>query len=370
MGVIFSRSIITELLTKLGFNASRQSERDTVKSFKEEQIKEEAFDIKDRGIREVPLDRIIGSVGRYHDFDKKFRIGPHLPSDRLENLKNAMRTGKWLPPVKLYQIKNDYYVLDGNHRVAAAKEIGFGDIKAHIFEFMPSKKSLENLIYREKAEFEEQTGLSHNIELTEPGQYKHFIDQISKHKSSLQTRTEESVATRTAAEDWHRTIYSPLLDLIKRGGLIEYFPERTLADLYAYISVYQWGKRDQHLKFGIGINELVSEDMEDFRRKMADLKEIDYPEMQREITAFVLMNTSAKQEIRIADKLFSLDEVAEVHSVHGSIDIIAKIVLNRNLLSSDAETIGYFVHKKIRQIPGIVSTQTLIPGYSKQKMQK
>ena len=370
MGIIFSRSAITALLNKLGFASDRPSESDTVKSFKEDQIKEEAYDIRDRGIREVPLDRIVGSVGRYHDFDKKFRIGPHLPSDRLENLIDAMRTGKSLPPVKLYQIKKDYYVLDGNHRVSAAKEIGYREIKAHIFEFIPSKKSLENLIYHEKVEFEERTELPYSIELTEPGQYRHLIDQISKHENFLQTQTAESVTKQKAAEDWYKTIYSPMLHLIHKGRLIEEFPGRTLADLYAYISTSQWEKRDQELKFGIGINELVPKDMQDFRSKMANLKRIEYPEMLREITAFVLMNTSAKQEIRIADKLFSLDEVKEVHSVHGSIDIIAKIVIRRNLLSSDAEAIGRFVHNKVRQIPGVISTQTLIPGYSKQRIQK
>lgn len=370
MGIIFSRSRISELLNRLGFFAHRNSERSTIKSFQADQIREQAFDIKDRGILEIPLNRIVGSVGRYHDFDKKFRIGPHLPPERLENLKNTMRAGKSLPPVKLYQIKNDYYVLDGNHRVAAAKEIGFGEIKAHIYEFLPSKKSLENLLYLEKVEFKERSGLSYDIELTEPGQYHHLINQISKHKNFLQTRTEAPVATQTAAEDWYKTIYSPLLGLIKKGGLIEYFPRRTPADLYAYISVYQWEKNDQALRFGIGINKLVSHDMEEFRNKMDDLKEIEYPEMLREITAFVLINTSAKQEIRIADKLFGLAEVEEVHSVHGNIDIIAKIVLTRNLTSSDAETIGDFVDQKVRQIPGVMSTQTLIPGYSRQRMRE
>ncbi len=92
-----------------------------------------------------------------------------------------------------------------------------------------------------------------------------------------------------------------------------------------------------------------------------------YCEMLREIIAFVLMNVSAKKEIRLVDELFDLSEVKEIHSVHGSVDVIAKIVLKRSLLSSDAETIGDFVHNRIRQIPGILSTQTLIPGYSKQK---
>ncbi len=100
---------------------------------------------------------------------------------------------------------------------------------------------------------------------------------------------------------------------------------------------------------------------------MAKLKETEYPEMLREITAFVLINASAKKEVRLVDKLINLDEVTEVHSVHGSVDIIAKIVLRRDLVSSDAETIGDFIHNKIRQLSGVISTQTLIPGYSQMK---
>ncbi|UCH20664.1 MAG: Lrp/AsnC ligand binding domain-containing protein [Deltaproteobacteria bacterium] len=67
------------------------------------------------------------------------------------------------------------------------------------------------------------------------------------------------------------------------------------------------------------------------------------------------------------EKLFALDQVREVHSVHGDVDVIAKISLKRDLVSSDAEVISDFVHNKIRKIAGVVSTQTLIPGYSKVK---
>jgi hypothetical protein len=115
---------------------------------------------------------------------------------------------------------------------------------------------------------------------------------------------------------------------------------------------------------------MVPKNMEDFRTKMAQLRETEYPEMLREITAFVLINVAAKKENRLVDKLFSLEEVKEVHSVHGSVDVIAKIVLKRDLVSSDAETIGDFVQNKIRQIAGVISTQTLIPGYSKTKEER
>ncbi len=39
-----------------------------------------------------------------------------------------MRQGRPLGPVKLYQIKDDYYVLDGNHRISAAKELNHDEI--------------------------------------------------------------------------------------------------------------------------------------------------------------------------------------------------------------------------------------------------
>ena len=68
------------------------------------------------------------------------------------------------------------------------------------------------------------------------------------------------------------------------------------------------------------------------------------------------------------DRLFDLDEVREVHSVHGDVDVVVKVVLTRNLLSSDAEIISQFVHEKVRQLPGVISTKTLIPGISKIKV--
>jgi hypothetical protein len=338
-----------------------------LKSFKEIQEQEAAFDTRDRGIRMVPLDQIVGSVGRYHDFDERFRIRSHLPPERLEKIKDKMRTGRMLAPVKLYLIKTEYYALDGNHRIAAAKELGYTEIKAQVTEFIPSRGSLENLLHREKVRFDDETQLPYAIELTDFGQYDYLMRQISRHRDYLENETARPVTVQQAAKDWYETIYRPLIAIIRKGRLIEHFPGRTLADLYTFISVHQWDKKDRGLRYGIGISELVPKNMEEFRRKMAQLKETEYPDMLREITAFVLINASAKKEIRLVDKLFSLEEVKEVHSVHGSVDVIAKIVLRRDLVTSDAETIGDFVHNKIRQISGVVSTQTLIPGYSKQK---
>jgi hypothetical protein len=369
MVMSFLKSILTGRKNRSGGTRERTGQDDKAKSFTADQQTEAAFEKVDRGNRYVPLDRIVGSVGRYHDLDRKFRLKPHARSERQERIRQALRDGKCLPPVKLFQIKDQYYAMDGNHRIAAAKELGWGDIRAHVVEFLPAKDSPENILYLEKVDFLEQTGLEKELQLTESGQYRHLVDQIEAHRRHLEKEQGQAVEMQPAARDWYRTIYLPLCAIIEKGGLLDYFPERTLADLYTYVSLHHWqeDRKERAHKYGIGIQRLVPNDMEAFREKMAKMKDSEYPEMLREITAFILMTVSASKEYKVVDKLFALDEVKEIHSVHGNVDIIVKVVLQRNLVASDAETIGDFVHSQVRRINGINSTQTLIPGYSKIK---
>ncbi|UCD31862.1 MAG: Lrp/AsnC ligand binding domain-containing protein [Desulfobacterales bacterium] len=366
MAITFLKSIFTGIRNKLGNIRHDRTREHLVKSFKEDQEKEEAFDYKDRGVRLVPVKQIIGSVGRYNDFDSEFRLKQHMHSDRFHNIIKAMKSGKALPPVKLYQIKDEYYVLDGNHRIAAAKELGRHEIDAKIVEFIPSSMTLDNILYRERIEFNETTQLPYTIDLTEVGQYGHMMGQISKHLDFLNREAEEPMSFESAANDWYETIYRPLTNIIEQSGLIKSFPERTLADVYAYISTHQWDQ-GRTRKYGSAIDRIISDNMEEFRKKMANTKETEYPEMTRGITAFILINVKAKSEYKIMDKLFALKEVQEVHSVHGEIDLLVKIMLTRDLLSSDAEMIGEFVHNNVRSISGVTSTVTLIPGASKMK---
>jgi hypothetical protein len=337
------------------------------KSFKDQQIEEAAFDARDRGVRTIPMYRIVGSVGRYHDFDSRFRFKHNVTTDRLQRIKNAMRQGKSLGPVKVYEIKNEFYVLDGNHRIAAAKELGHDEILAHIVEFIPSKNTFQNILFRERAQFSDQTRLPIEVNLTEVNQYAYLLEQIAEHQKFLQESSVDEVNFENAALDWYKTIYRPLCTIIKRGRLIHSFPGRTNADLYAYITFHQW-KKGRKRRYGIGIDKLVPKNMEDFRNNMKGLKDIDYPEMKRGITVFVLIIVQAKKETKLIEKLFELEAVKEVHSVHGDVDLLVKVVLTRDLLSSDAEIISQFVHEQVRQLPGVISTKTLIPGLSKIKM--
>lgn len=354
------------MLKRAGRHDSPAGEAPEIKRFNDQHTAEGAYDSRDRGIRSVALDRIVGSVGRYNDFDSQFRMRQSASSERLQWIKEAMRQGRNLGPVKLYQIKDEFYVLDGNHRIAAAKELQQDEILAHIVELIPTDNSLQSILYRERAEFADRTKLPVEINLTEVSQYAHLLDQISEHREFLQQAEGQTVAFEDAALNWHKTIFRPLCNIIKKGRLGDSFPERTVADLYAYITLHQW-KEGRQRHYGIGIGQIIQDDMEAFRKKMDELKDSEYPEMKHGITVFILMKVQAKKEIKLMEKLYELEPVREIHSVHGDVDLLVKAELTRDLLSSDAEIISQFVHEQVRQLPGINSTTTLIPGISKIK---
>jgi uncharacterized protein (DUF1015 family) len=48
-----------------------------------------------------------------------------------------MRRGHNLPAVELYQLHDAYYVVDGHHRIAAARSLGWIAVDAEVTEFRP-----------------------------------------------------------------------------------------------------------------------------------------------------------------------------------------------------------------------------------------
>jgi hypothetical protein len=367
MGSSFSKFKPLQALKNAFNGGNTDSDQENLHSFNIRRDKEEAYESIKRGTSMVPLEKIVGSVGRYHDFDNQFKTKSTRTDERLESILTAMKAGKKMPPISLYQIKDDFFILDGHHRFQAAKRLGYSDIRSCILELLPSKNTLENMLYREKTEFRDKAGLTHRIDLTELGQFDHLEKQISDHQTFLvKERSLKEVSYKEAARDWYATIYKPLSMIIDESNLARSFPDRTVDDLYLYISIHQW-EMGKKRKYGIGVDQLIPKDMEEFRKEMAKHKEKKYPEMRPEMTVFILLNVEGKHETRIFEKLLSLDQVKEVHSVHGSIDLIVKVKLVRDLLSSDGELITEFILSTIRQWNGVTSTQTLIPGVSKVK---
>src|SRR5918994_5975088 len=86
------------------------------------------------GMRTVPVEKIVGSVGRHRDFDRAFLPSKGDLSARWRRIDEMMHRAEELPPISLYKIGDAYFVRDGNHRVSVARLQGVEMIDAEVVE--------------------------------------------------------------------------------------------------------------------------------------------------------------------------------------------------------------------------------------------
>jgi hypothetical protein len=89
-----------------------------------------------RGIRTVPVEKIVGSVGRTRDFDKAFLPTRGSVATRWKRVDRAFYGDEELPPVRLFKVGDEYFVEDGNHRVSVARYQGVEMIDAEVVELL------------------------------------------------------------------------------------------------------------------------------------------------------------------------------------------------------------------------------------------
>src|SRR5512145_727512 len=87
-----------------------------------------------RGVKTVPVAQIVGSVDRYRDFDDVFLPKQDNSAPRWKSIARAFYSDVDLPPVRLYQVGDAYFVMDGHHRVSVAREQGVDFIDAEVQE--------------------------------------------------------------------------------------------------------------------------------------------------------------------------------------------------------------------------------------------
>ena len=201
----------------------------------------------DRGVQHIPLDAIVGSVGRDTDFTRAFLPRRAVDQQRWANVKAAMEEGAGLPPIEVYKVGEVYFVMDGNHRVSIAKQEGFTSIEARVIEvrtnipLTPDVQPDDLIIKAEYAEFLEATGimdLRPNVDLgvSIPGQYDKLMSQIYLQKFILVEDQKLNASLQDAVEAWYDNIYIPLAEAIRDRGLLRWFPDRTITDLYIWIA--------------------------------------------------------------------------------------------------------------------------------------
>src|ERR671910_1509351 len=88
-----------------------------------------------RGTRVVEVDQIVGSVGRWDEFDRSFLPARASVGQRWKRIDRAFQRGEDLPPVELYKLEEAYFVVDGHHRVSVARYHDVPTLEAAVAEF-------------------------------------------------------------------------------------------------------------------------------------------------------------------------------------------------------------------------------------------
>ncbi|GAB4578677.1 MAG: universal stress protein [Anaerolineales bacterium] len=200
--------------------------------------------------KNIPIQAIIGSVGRYSDFNREFLPLRDTDRERWARVKLVIEDLSGLPPIEVYQIGEAYFVADGNHRVSIARQLGATEIEAFVRPVqtrvpLPANASEEDLILlTEYADFLEQTHLDElrpnaNLRLTAAGQYAFLLQQIEVHRFLMELRLSQEVPYFQAVCEWYDDLYLPLVEMIRARNLLQNFPNRTEVDFFVWLLNHQ-----------------------------------------------------------------------------------------------------------------------------------
>ena len=205
----------------------------------------------DRGRKDIPLDKIVGSVGRYADFTADFLPRKNANAQRWARVKMATEKLEGLPPIEVYKVGEVYFVRDGNHRVSIARTNHQSHIEAFVTEIfirvpLTPDVDLDELIIKEEyAAFLEQTGIDKLIpdapdfSVTAAGAYEKLLEDINVYQYLMSTEQQKPVSDEEAIKSWFRNVYMPVIDIIRERHVLRGFPNRTETDLYIWILEYR-----------------------------------------------------------------------------------------------------------------------------------
>jgi nucleotide-binding universal stress UspA family protein len=204
----------------------------------------------EQGLQEIPLDAIVGSVGRYADFTRTFLPLKDDDAQRWARIKVAATGLKGLPPIEVYQIGDAYFVKDGNHRVSVAHQLGATHIQAYVTP-VTTKVSLDPdttpddlIIKAEYVDFLEKTHLDEvrpeaDLIVTAPGKYAQLLEHIRVHRYFMGLDQQRDIPLGEAVAHWYDTVYLPAVEVIRDAHALAAFPDRTETDLYLWLAEHK-----------------------------------------------------------------------------------------------------------------------------------
>lgn len=203
-----------------------------------------------RGVKTVRVDAIVGSLNRYHQFDRAFLPTEDNIAPRWQSVDRAFYQDVSLPAVLLYKVGQVYFVVDGHHRVSVAREKGQEFIDAEVREcatrvnITPDLKPEDLVILGEKVNFLERTRLDElrphsRVRLTIPGGFDRMLEHVAVHRYFMGLDLKRDISDQEAVGHWYDAVYLPIVKVIRASKILGEFPGKTEGDLYLWVLDHQ-----------------------------------------------------------------------------------------------------------------------------------
>lgn len=204
------------------------------------------------GMKVIPINKIVGSEGRYRDFDNQFFPKRSIIKERWEHVDEAVIKDIVLPPIKVYELGGLYFVRDGNHRVSVAKSKGVEFIDAEVVSLQTEIKlspartlngMMKQIISYEKRNFYFETNFGDItdywvLDFSTAGQYDVIYNHIITHKYFINQNQTEEIPMENAILSWFNNVYLPVVTTIQKYKIMKYFRKNTVSDLYVWIITF------------------------------------------------------------------------------------------------------------------------------------
>jgi hypothetical protein len=242
----FSRARRRAFLRRIGAYLRRDPGSNKLLSFEEVKGALGAISQVYIGRREVPVSKIVGSVGRHRDFDRAFLPSKPDLGTRWRRIDEIMHREEELPPVSLYKIGDAYFVQDGNHRVSVARQQGVEMIDAEVVEMrsrvpVDSALTARDLLYKlEHRRLLERLPIDRvlpeiHVEFSDVADYRRLATFVEAHGFRVTQLWKRYVSPEEVLRDWYEYGYRPIAEMIREERILDAFPGRTELDLYLWI---------------------------------------------------------------------------------------------------------------------------------------
>jgi hypothetical protein len=242
----FSRARRRAFLRRIGAYLRRDPGSNQLLSFDEVKGALGAISQVYLGLREVPVSKIVGSVGRHRDFDRAFLPSKPDLGTRWRRIDEIMHREEELPPVSLYKIGDAYFVKDGNHRVSVARQQGIEMLDAEVIELrsrvpVDSALTARDLLHKlEHRHLLERLPIDRvlpeiEVEFSDVADYRRLATYIEAHGFRVSQLWKRYVSPEEVLRDWYEYDYCPIAEMIREEHILDSFPDRTELDLYLWI---------------------------------------------------------------------------------------------------------------------------------------